>query len=44
MNTEETEKNKWKKLENSIWKHDIGFLNFLIITTFTIFATFENLL
>ena len=32
----------WKKFGISIWKHDIGFLNFLRFITFRILTTFKN--
>ena len=41
LNTEETE-NTVKKIGISIWKHDIGFLNFLRLITFTILTAFKN--
>ena len=39
--TEETE-NTGKKIGISIWKHDIGFLNFLRFITFRILTAFKN--
>ena len=36
------QKKQGKKLDISIWKHNIGFLNFVRTITFTILATFQN--
>ena len=42
MNTEEREKKRKKKLEISIGKRDIGFLNFFRTIKFVILATLQN--
>ena len=46
MNTEETLKNKNNKKtpDISIWKHDIGFMNFLRAITFTILEKLQSII